>query len=318
MYYNAEVKEMYLSSVLKERGTKYERGLARVFNFFAPCEENANVDLGRLSRDAVVAHLNTMETYNYLTAYDYALAANNYRTWFATEINANYQTERPIDVQSDIDFVRPCRQKLYQNIEEILSELRSIDYDFFRGDEAAPAICLAWLGLKVPSILNLKNECVNLQKGFITDELGNIMISDIPEQILEVFVNYKSVKTSYRILNGRQSVRQLDTGYFIHKMVRSNSQRGGSVSARQLYARLDEARRACEEKHGPNSCKFVPLENVWTSGCFHRLYQLEKAGLDIYDKANFPMLQKVLQGGENRMYGARYVYTQYKKAFNLE
>ena len=316
--YNAEIKQKYLEQLKTGNQGRLNASYEATFNQSEAYEKQADKDLGELHKDIIVSYLNNASFINYQTAYARAMTVNRYRSWYSHETGFPDCDWRPIDVQQDIDFVTACKTKLYTSFDEILEDLRAVDYDFLRGDEAAPAICLAWLGFKVPEILSLKNDCVNLQKGFITDETGAIIVKDMPADILQVLRDYKSVKESYRILNGKQHVRQLDTGYFIHKMVRRNSTRGGKVLSGQLYDRLDDVKRQYEVQFGEGSCKLSPLENVWTSGCFHRLYQLEKNGLDIYDKSNFPVLQRVLQGAENKMYGTRYVYTQYKKAFNLE
>lgn len=58
-------------------------------------------------------------------------------------------------------------------------------------------------------------------------------------------------------------------------------------------------------------------QNVWRSGRYYELYKIEQSGVDIFDRANQPVIEDVFRHKKN-YFDILKMYSFYKKAFSLE
>jgi len=310
LFYNHDLKLQYLSThSSSEKATT-------LFRNFKVSEEKANQDLAFMQRETIVDILDEFAYTEPGTAKNMVYAINLYKKWCCENHIPNaVECDPLLDAKRDLDFISAIRGKFYPNFDELYNELRGF-YDFKQGDEAAPAICLLWLGLGVNEICNLKTELVDLNNGNIYDEQGHIIVGNIDPRIIDIFRQYKDTEVATRIQHWEITVYKHEAGYFIHRMVTKNSnKKGAKIGRQQVSARILAAAEESYQKYRVPSRLNGPA--IAKSGALRRLYELEENGVTINSSTNKHIVERAYGSSGFQYADVVFQYECYKKAFNL-
>ena len=311
LFYNPDLKQKYLD----ENPTSNKASM--VFKNFKKYESEENVDLAEMSRETIIRIMNDIAYTEPNTAKNAIYAINSYKKWCCSINVPRAQECYPtLNAKTDLDFVGAIQNKLYSSFDEFYDELRGF-YDFKQGDEAAPALCLFWLGFSLSEICNLKTEFVDLNNRNIYDSSGHILVGDIDPRIIEIFKIYKDTKAAVRTQHWDITVYQLEAGYFMHKMVSKNSQKKiGPIRAHQISNRITAAAEESYQKYRVESK--ISSASIAKSGALHRLYQLETIGkVDFQNRDNKSLIERAYGSSGFQFADIIFQYECYKKAFHL-
>lgn len=309
--YNVELKKIFLSTLQSETD-KYET----TFNRFEELEERLNTDLCQMDRTWIIDNVFEKGFVEPPTLANYLACINEYRSWCVLNAIDGAIQSKELNVRSDIDFIPLIPQELYFSFNDMYDELRNSGYDFCVGDEAAPALVLGWLGLKMSEIVALREDQVDLETGQIqsTDRSGSYI--DINDALmLDILRKYKSTLKTERDYNGRDAYMKT-TGYFIHKIGRRNEDKSGPANRQQINRKIRDAKKAHQDRYPLRPCR-LSMQSAFRSGSLFRLRLLEMSGVDFTSKKNQKLIQKTYGSAGGQLQYVLFYYEQYKKAFNL-
>ena len=311
LFYNPELKLKYLKA-----NSRNEKAVT-AFKNFAKFESDLDIDLAAMDREVIINIMNELAYTEPTTVRNLLSAINVYKRWCCNNyVPQAIECFPPIDLKKEIDFVKTIRDKFYPSFDELYNELMGF-YDFKQGDEAAPALCLFWLGFGMNEICNLKTELVDLNNGNIYDEQGHIIVGNIDHRIIDIFRQYKTTEIATRTQHWEITVYKYEAGYFIHRMVTKNSNKGGTkIGRQQVSARILAAAEESYQKYRRPSKLSGPA--VAKSGALHRIYELEQNGIDIKSSASKTIVERAYGSSGFQYADVVFQYECYKKAFNLQ
>ena len=298
--YNVELKERFLETASSKSN------YITCFNNFESIEEKLDKDLCQMTRDEIAAHFLDSGGVELPTAVDYVKYLNKYRRWCHQYSVMPQTNDQEVDAIRDLDYTGKLKVTTYSSFKEVYEELCNTGYKFDNGNEAAPTLALAWLGLTTDEAVELKENQVDLNAGVIADDNGTVYVSIDDPYILSVLHAYKNAWSVERNYNGGQAF-QVPTGYFIHKTRRPNEHKEGPVKRQQVNRKIREA-----NKSGRLSAK-----NVRTSGMMFRMRQADTNHVDFKSTHGRETVMQIFQCKENKIPHYLAYYEQYKKAFNL-
>lgn len=212
-----------------------------------------------------------------------------------------------------VDVSSIMRRILYPTPEALLKEI-SYGLPLDQGHPEVAALCLAWIGIKTKDVDSLRPDQIDLRNGTSLYMHANNQIDPV---ILSVLRTYKSTFKAERIQSFPYDVFYQETGYFLHRMLPSGSQKTGSkIPLTNIQSAITELRIKVSDNPARNGDSYLSYLTVLKSGRFRRLYESEVAWINTGADNVREHLNAALDNKASYK-DNMYIYEQYKKAFNL-
>ena len=302
--YNAETKRIFL----------HENSTARewVFNALAPVEEKAGKDIAEMGREDSLA---AMEFFGF----DEPGTISS--TLSILQAYAEWRGEKGLSVcndgiltvkAADIDFSKNLSKVLFKDENDLIDSIglvRSLDDGFVE----VPTLVLFWLGLKWEELMALRDNDVDLSQRSISLN-GEVLVSGFSDRVYDALQRYVSCRSGERLkgLSSMEVRKDYSVDSFLKRMLPANSKKFGTGFTRtQLNVSVNSLASRYMELGFPRRHTF---SNVWRSGRFHALWELEQTGVDVTAKENRQLVESTMRNRKN-YYNAIRMYEVYKQAF---
>jgi len=312
--FNQEIKEKFLvESTLSAQDKNSARGL---FNISEPFETSVQKD---------IVQMNSLEASHIVTAMkirelSHVYLANTvfraYMEWCRTNsvfknINSGF-----LEVcTANVDITKQIVEDLFPTDAAVFRELRKV-CDFNDGYTEPAMFALAWLGLTPDESHGLLDSEIDLEHRVIYDHQGGILIPRYNDTISEVLTDYAACNVGFREhrLGARTVVKDRSVDNFLKRFgSRTSTSFGQPITKRSFGASASRLNKKYQELGNPPRFTY---ENVWKSGRYNAMYELESSGVDVLAPENQDLIIELFR---NQKYyrGIVWFYPSYKKAFNL-
>lgn len=305
--YNEEIKMAFIE-VPKKDHIPY-KGLFRVSE---PLEESYGKDLAEFTQEEIFAFLNSLEFVEPEGIRGRLAGLIRYGNFYKELFPNAHPQFQGVDVHS-VAYKTQFIPTLTLEPEQLLNRIEQV----YSPDSAQPAIaafCLAWLGIDCGNAVKLKTEQIDTRAGIIYDAVGNVLLPTMPECIREALHIYANTREAIRVQNQTFTVYADDIGYFIKRMKTKNSEKQSvPYSAKQLSAQVSLFAEQFVNLFGKENAEWATYTNVQRSGNFYRLYQMEKAGTDVFNVKNADKVRLCLGKSKRNHKDNMVLYTAYKE-----
>lgn len=213
----------------------------------------------------------------------------------------------------DIDLSESLKEVLFKDdidLIESIKEVRTLD----DGYSDVAILALSWIGLTREEISALRDNDVDLESRIVYGKSGEIIAMGFSDLICDVLQRYVKCRVSSRGngLTEMEVIKDLSVNSFLKKMCPRGSKKFGTeYSNVQIASQVNKLAVKYEELGHPRR---HTITNVWRSGCFHKLWEIEQTGVDVSARENRPVVEQVFRNKKN-YYNALRMYGWYKQAF---
>lgn len=310
--YNSEIKNRFLARQDVSGG----HALPSFVNV-CQCAEEKEISLGKdiaeMDKDTLISVLASVKFSNYNTFVAVLHHLRAYVAWCESQNIFASVSKAVYDISAkDIDFSCGIEEFYFENEEAVFSALRKVR-PFDDGFIDPPIYALAWLGVLHKELVDFKDYQVDLERRIIYANDGSIIAENFSDLIKDVLRLYVDCNVSTRANRAAvyEIVKDKSVDTFLKRFFpRGSKNFGKGWSMAQIDTQLSTTKRLYEELGFKESLSFM---NVWRSGRFHKLWELECLGVTL-DEA---IVGKVFRGNGAYKIIMR-TYKAYKKAFSLE
>lgn len=311
--YNQEIKKRFLASY--NPGNVKKNAPDSIFSVLESQEIKLGKDLGEMNAEEASEVLHASGFNEYSTMRGVVNTLKHYTEW-CLETQAFPVIPRGFfDITAgEIDIAPAVALSLFRDERELLMTLRLVR-TFDQGYPEPVICCLAWLGLRIRETLILREEDVDLEARTISinGEIVSSGFSDDIRRVFEQFIDCDSSEREHR-LGFRPVIKDDSTPYFLKRMLPENSKYFGMpFTYSQLSAAMGKLNRKLREDGYPDRLQY---DDIWNSGCYHRLWELECSGVNVTAPENEPLFLSVFRNSKG-YYNALRMYKTYKEAFSL-
>lgn len=309
--YNQEIKERFLSELTE----KNAKSCGSLFDRLSDFELSVGQDVASLGSAEFLMALSVLKIYELPTLENTLTALRRYSKWCISQGLISGEQSGILQVSTDdVDPSSAMSKMFFRDKQDFLYSLRKVaEFDDLRN--GVIALALGWVGLSTREALAIRDSGVDLVSRTISDPSGAVIVDGFSDDIARIFELYRAAKTATRE-NGATSfpiIKDLSHDGFIKRVCSPNSTRlGDPVSERQIITYVRKINmKYIELGYAPR----FSMENAQRCGGLYRLWQLEHTGVDILNKKNADIVEKVYGHGVYRKIAWQYKF--YKKAFNL-
>lgn len=306
--FNEELKQAFIDSRKGKDNVAYKG----VFSAGAELEEELGKDLATFSVEEIYEMFRRCGFVEPEGARGRLAGLIHYGNYYAELIPGASPNFRECSVH-DIDYKSVFAPTLTLEPEQLLNRIAQV----YSPDSAQPAIaafCFAWLGIDCGDAVKLKSEQVDTRAGIIYDAVGNVLLPAMPECIRDTLHIYANTREAIRVQNQTFTVYADDIGYFIKRMKTLNSTKvSGPFSVPQIGSSLSGFRELFADLFGKENAEWATYTNVQRSGNFYRLYQMERAGTDVFNAKNADKVRLCLGKSKRNHKDNMVLYTAYKE-----
>lgn len=304
--YNEAIKQNFLESI-QNNGTKlYAKStLDRSGAFF---ESEYGKDIVEMSSKEMIDGLAQMHLLNYASVRSVLSIIKRYAAWYNSNIKNISLDEIMSITATKVDLSQSLREEIIKDEAELRATMSFLSAS--EGYFEVPIMLLAWSGLTLKEILELKNEDVVVRGNTVFAQTGRKTTRINSDYIVDTIKEYKAVRSSTRPHRGDWEVYPDDIGYFIKNMIVKDSKFSGKrISAGNVRNRIDVYGATL-----PDGYKKITPDNVLLSGRLHRILESEIATGTISPEV------VVNEMGIKMSLLNDYValYNMYKKAFSIK
>lgn len=213
----------------------------------------------------------------------------------------------------DIDLSESLKKVLFKDdtdLIESIKEVRTLD----DGYSEVAILALSWIGLTREEISALRDNDVDLENRIVYGKSGEIIAMGFSALICDVLHRYVKCRVSSRGngLTEMEVVKDLSVDSFLKKMCPRGSKKFGTeYSNVQIASQVNKLAVKYEDLGHPRR---HTITNVWRSGRFHKLWEIEQTGVDISARENRSIVEEVFRNKKN-YYNAIRMYKWYRHAF---
>ena len=308
--YNQEIKERFLNESFKNIMSSRDG-----FRKSEQLEIRTGKDIAEMTKEEAIETISAMDIREDSSLRSTLVSFKNYVKWCKdnsvfTNIPVGFIDIKP----TDINLSEGIKDILFKNEFDFLSTLKSLR-EFDQGYPEPPTLCLIWLGLKAKEVIALKDSNINMKAQTVTIN-DEVVISGFSEAIAEVLQQYIDCKVAERDhrTGWRQVIKDYSTDYFLKRMLpRGHLEFGKPYGPSQISSSINRLNTKLEDNGEPARLK---PDNVWNSGRYNTLWEIEKTGINITSPENRKIVEKVFRYSKS-YYNAIRMYKAYKEAFNL-
>lgn len=309
--YNAEIKERFLSE-----NKNADAGTRPVFVVMEQYETVLQKDVSLMSVSELPIYLNDSKLALELGSIEGAISKlRRYAKWCVSQGFVSPDQSGILQISTDdIDPSGAMSKMFFRDEQDFLYSMRKVA-DFEDLQNGVIALCLGWLGLSARESVALRDGDVDLVSRTIFDPSGTVIVNGFSDDMARIFELYRATKTATR-QNGATPyavIKDLSHDGFIKRVCSPNSARlGNPVSERQLITYVNKLnQKYAMLGYSPR----FSMENANRCGGLYRLWKLENDGVEVLNKQNADIVERVCGHGVYRKIAWQYKF--YKKAFNL-
>lgn len=309
--YNAEIKERFLSE-----NKNADAGTRPVFVVMEQYETVLQKDVSLMSVSELPIYLNDSKLALELGSIEGAISKlRRYAKWCVSQGFVSPDQSGILQISTDdIDPSGAMSKMFFRDEQDFLYSMRKVA-DFEDLQNGVIALCLGWLGLSARESVALRDGDVDLVSRTIFDPSGTVIVNGFSDDMARIFELYRATKTATR-QNGATPyavIKDLSHDGFIKRVCSPNSARlGNPVSERQLITYVNKLnQKYAMLGYSPR----FSMENANRCGGLYRLWKLENDGVEVLNKQNADIVERVYGHGVYRKIAWQYKF--YKKAFNL-
>lgn len=311
--YNEEVKQRFIEHYFVTRKTRTD--VYATMNAVAPLEEFAGVDIAQMNDSEGIAAVSRLDLNSLGTIYVRRVVIRDYLDW----CRDNHVFDPVKDgffnaLSPNLDISPAVARMIFRDDGELCASMRKV-VKFDEGYFEPVVLALAWLGLSVKDIMELKDGEIDLDRRVIYDHAGNIMVPWFSPHIHEVLYEYANTKMGFR--DNRQTSYQVVKDYsfdgFIKRFASPDSDKIGKPFTKENIQ--SGVNRLNTKYVGKGYPPRLTYSNVWKSGRFYALWELECAGVNVLDSENKDKVTGLF--GTMNYRHILWFYKAYKRAFNL-
>ena len=269
--YHEELKLKFFKDIKWAKNTIPKR--QQYFSLIGKTEDRYHKDVAEMTVDELICAIKETHRVSGLELCDSTYGLKQYISWYDKTIKDSLTKQReeiinnfdPLDYAEELIDFGPCYT--FDQIESMISKVYSRTDGFL----IWPAFVLAWIGLSVSEIIDLKEENFTWYNKQI--KIGG-EVFQFNRAIYDILKIYASTTTGWRKQNRVFQVKLVDVGYFLKPTVTQNSKKIPSqVTKKQIAAAFDRFNALYQEQE--NDAAFLSHQFVWRMGAFDRLSQLD-------------------------------------------
>ena len=310
--YNQEIKERFFNectSLGKEKGN-----YRTIMDAIGEYEEKIQRDLAEMQVEDAIEALRYADIGVYNSATSAQSMIKNYVTWcYENKVFDHVNNNLLLIKISDIDVSRYLARTLFKDEDELISEMQTVRR-FDEGFTEGLILLFAWLGIEQKDALTIKIEDVNLKDRVIFARVYGKYIH-FSEKIADVFKIYEKTKEGFRSAGGSFRPVYRDDSYDTY--IRKYSPYSQLGEKPLTPARIRSSVGVISKLYvaqGKESRLWNG--NVVASGALHRVYLLERSGVNVFSKKNKEAVIEAF-AVKSKLHEILWMYKNYKKAFNL-
>ena len=311
--YNENIKRRFLD----ENKDYISKNRTKVWVFDALCsnyELPHKKDIAEMTRGEALEALETLEVDEISYMRTTISFLRKYVDWCKKEhVFTNIPGGFSLITVDDIDFGKVLGKILFKDdidLIESIKEVRTLD----DGYSDVAILALSWIGLTREEISALRDNDVDLEDRIIYGKSGEIIAMGFSDLICDVLQRYVKCRVSSRGngLTEMEVIKDLSVNSFLKKMCPRGSKKFGTeYSNVQIASQVNKLAVKYEELGHPRR---HTITNVWRSGCFHKLWEIEQTGVDVSARENRPVVEQVFRNKKNYDNALR-MHGWYKQAF---
>lgn len=311
--YNQEIKERFISEVLdRPRATL----AGSIFKELEKSESELGLDIAEMDEGQVWISMKNVNLMELSRLYTFNTIMNAYVKWCRENKIFQEVKDGALSVDSSFDISDQIRSALFKDEAEFLSEMRRV-CKVEDGFVEPVILALAWVGVTREEVFELLDSDVDLDSRKIYNRDGDLVvqmysdaISDLLQTYVHTNVGTRDHRTGYRTVIKDRSVPN-----FVKRFCsRTAKELGTPMDRRSCRTILYRVSKLYEALGNPARLTF---ENVWKSGRYHALYQMELSGIDVTSPDNEDLVLALFRS-KKYYRGIMWFYPSYKKAFNLQ
>lgn len=299
------------------RGAKLtQRSIAWAFARMEPYEAEVGKDIAEMNKGECIFTISNIGLTEFGTIKSTISTLRLYSKWCKRN---RVFTDIPDGIfeisPEDIRLIDPLGQSLFRDDVELVESIKKV-IPIDAGYIEYPVFCLNWIGLNNSEIVALKDNDVDLDDRIIYGQDGSIVASGFSDNICDALRKYRACRSCMRPKGPGmvQAVKDMSVNSFLKRMVLVGS--GESGKAYSLAAVNSQCSRMAKKYQALGYPHRHTYQNVWRSGRYYELHKIEQSGVDIFDRANQPVIEGVFRHKKN-YFDILKMYEFYKEAFNL-
>lgn len=313
--YNEEIKQRFFKENPELTVKKSSRGW--LFDALAKSESECGKDIAQMNLEETKRAISSIGIEEISSMRGYISFLRRYVKWCEDCHALSEISDGVMKVTiDDIDFTESLRRVLFKDENDLVNSIRLVR-SLDEGHVDVPVLILGWIGLTRKEIAALRDRDVDLSDRVIYATDGSVLAAGLSDLVVDVLRRYRDCKKSERE-NGLRTIevfKDLSVDSFLKRMAPRGSKRlGTEYSKLQIDAQLSKLAVRYEDLGYPRRHTFT---NVWRSGRFRKLWEIEQSGVDVISRENRPVVESVMRDRKN-YYNAVKMYECYKKAFYTE
>lgn len=310
--YNEDVKMEFC------RGAKLtQRSIAWAFARMEPYEAEVGKDIAEMDKDECIFTISKIGLTEFGTIKSTISTLRLYSKWCKRNKIFPDMPDGIFEISpEDIRLTKPLEQSLFKDDVELVESIKKV-IPIDAGYIEYPVFCLNWIGLNNSEIVALKDNDVDLDDRIIYGQDGSIVASGFSDNICDTLRKYRTCKSCMRPKGPGmvQAVKDMSVNSFLKRMVLVGS--GEFGKGYSLAAVNSQCSRMAKKYQALGYPHRHTYQNVWRSGRYYELRKIEQSGVDIFDRANQPVIEGVFRHKKN-YFDTLKMYEYYKEVFSLE
>ncbi len=300
------------------RGAKLtQRSIAWAFARMEPYEAEVGKDIAEMDKDECIFTISKIGLTEFGTIKSTISTLRLYSKWCKRNKIFPDMPDGIFEISpEDIRLTKPLEQSLFKDDVELVESIKKV-IPIDAGYIEYPVFCLNWIGLNNSEIVALKDNDVDLDDRIIYGQDGSIVASGFSDNICDTLRKYRTCKSCMRPKGPGmvQAVKDMSVNSFLKRMVLVGS--GEFGKGYSLAAVNSQCSRMAKKYQALGYPHRHTYQNVWRSGRYYELRKIEQSGVDIFDRANQPVIEGVFRHKKN-YFDTLKMYEYYKEVFSLE
>lgn len=311
--YNGEVKKRFIEFFCADKPGN--TAAQSTMNAVEPAENEFGKDVAQMTYPEAMAAVSKMDLNSLGTVYGKRVVIREYLAW----CKDNHIFEQVEDgflqaLSPDIDISPAISRMIFRDDEDLYSSMRKV-CDMDDGHFEPVILAFAWLGISKSDALRLRDQDVDLDNRKIYGRDGDIIVSGFSDVIYNILHDFEKTRVGFR--SNRTAVYQVVKDYshdsFIKRFASPDSKKiGRPLTQANIDSGINKMNQRYTDKGYPPRFTY---SNVWKSGRFYALWELENSGVDVFNFENKENVKQLF--GPMNYRGILWFYKAYKKAFNL-
>ncbi len=281
-------------------------------NAVEAAEIQTGKDIAQMSEVEASAAVSKMDLNSLGTVYGKRIVIREYLAWCKNNSVFDPVSDGFLKALSpDLDISPEITRMIFRDDADLVLSMQKV-CPLNNGHFEPVVLALAWMGLTKQQALALRDSEINLDERWV---MRGDLVEYIPDAVWEVLSLFEQGRIGFR--ENRTATYQVVKDYSFDRFVKrfappDSSKIGEPLSQRQVESGIYRMNQRYIEKGYPPRLTY---SNVWKSGRFHALLELERTGVDVFSFENKDKV--MLTFGSMNYRNILWFYKAYKRAFDL-